>query len=116
MDTASRVHRAAIPSTPCGPRSWSEPSDGRVTGEIVLDRPAMVGEGITGTIRLAAVDRFEARKAALRLVGLRLDEVTRSRDDHDADGRVTHSEHWVETNGNTVREGRVPGARDPGAL
>ena len=49
------------------------PTDGAVTGEIVLDRPAMVGEGITGTLRLTATERIVARKAALRLVGLRLD-------------------------------------------
>jgi hypothetical protein len=75
------------------------PSDDAVTGEIVLDRPAVVGEGITGTLRVRAVESFEARKAALRLVGLRLDEVTRSREDRDSDGHVRSSEHWVETSG-----------------
>jgi hypothetical protein len=65
------------------------PHDDAVTGEIVLDRPAMVGEGITGTLRVTAVERIDARKAALRLVGLRLDEVRRSTEDRDSDGHVT---------------------------
>ena len=96
------------------------PNDAAVTGEIVLDRPAMVGEGITGTLRLAATERIDARKAALRLVGLRLDEVTRSREDRDADGRVTHSEHWVETSGklfiqDAFPEPAIPASLEPGA-
>lgn len=95
------------------------PSTDAVTGEIVLDRPAMVGEGITGTLRIRAVERLEARLAALRLVGLRLDEVARSRDDHDSEGRVTHSEHWVETSGklfveDAFLEPAIPATLQPG--
>jgi hypothetical protein len=95
------------------------PAHGPVSGEIVLDRPAMVGEGITGTLRLAASERIDARKAALRLVGLRLDEVTRSREDHDDKGRVTHSEHWVEASGklfvqDAFREPAIPASLEPG--
>ena len=95
-------------------------SSGAVTGEIALDRPAMVGEGITGTFRLNVVERVDARKAALRLVGLRLDEVTRSRDDHDSDGHVTHSEHWVETSGklfveDAFLEPAIPATLEPGS-
>ena len=94
-------------------------SAGGVSGEIVLDRPAIVGEGITGTIRLAATERIAARKAALRLVGLRLDEVTRSEDHRDSDGDVTSSEHWVETQGklfieDAFLEPAVAAARAPG--
>jgi hypothetical protein len=96
------------------------PGDGAVVGEIVLDRHAMVGEGITGTLRFTATKRIEARKAALRLVGLRLDEVARSRDDHDSEGRVTHSEHWVETSGrlfvqDAFLEPPIPASLQPGA-
>ena len=96
------------------------PSTDAVTGEIVLDRPAMVGEGITGTLRVRAVKQLAARRAALRLVGLRLDEVTRSRDDHDSDGRVTHSEHWVETSGklfvqDAFLEPVIPATLEPGS-
>jgi len=95
------------------------PTDGAVTGEIVLDRPAMVGEGITGTLRLTATERIDARKAALRLVGLRLDEVRRSREDRDDDGHVTHSEHWVETSGklfisDAFPEPAIPASLEPG--
>lgn len=75
------------------------PTDGAVTGEIVLDRPAVVGEGITGKIRLTATQAIAARKAYLRLVGLRLDEVTRSEDDHDSDGSISSTDRWVETSG-----------------
>lgn len=75
------------------------PTDGNVRGEIVLDRPAMVGEGMTGTVRLQAVERVDARKAALRLVGLRLDEVTRSESDTDSEGHTTTTDSWVEVDG-----------------
>jgi len=92
------------------------PSTDAVTGEILLDRPAMVGEGITGTLRIRAVKRVEARRAALRLVGLRLDEVERSRDDHDSEGRVTHSEHWVETSGKLFVQDAYPEPLIPATL
>ena len=72
-------------------------TDGAITGEISLDRPARVGEGITGTIRLTANEPVAAHGAVLRLVGLRLDEIRRSEEDRDSDGNVTHSEQWVET-------------------
>jgi hypothetical protein len=74
-------------------------ADGGVSGEITLDQPARVGDGITGTIRVTATEPIAARKAALRLVGLRLDEVTRSEDHRDSDGHVTSSDHWVEVQG-----------------
>ncbi len=92
------------------------PSSDAVTGEIVLDRPAMVGEGITGTLRVAAVTRVDARKAALRLVGLRLDEVKRSEEDRDADGNVTHSDSWVETSGKLFVQDAYPEPAIPAAL
>jgi len=92
------------------------PTDGAVIGEIVLDHPAMVGEGITGTLRLTATERIGARKAALRLVGLRLDEVRRSKEDHDSDGHVTHSEHWVETSGKLFIEDAFPEPAIPASL
>ncbi len=95
-------------------------SDGPVSGEISLDHPARVGEGITGVVRLAASERIAARKAALRLVGLRLDEVTRSKENRDSDGHVTSSEHWVETQGklfveDAFPEPGIPAALEPGA-
>ena len=92
------------------------PNDDAVTGEITLDGPAMVGTGITGSLRLAAVERINARGAALRLVGLRLDEQKRSRDNHDAKGHVTSSEHWVETAGKLFVEDAFPEPAIPPVL
>ena len=75
------------------------PTDGAVTGEIALDGPARVGDGITGRIRLLAGQAIAARKAYLRLVGLRLDEVRREEEHHNSKGEVTYTERWVETSG-----------------
>ena len=90
------------------------PSSGAVDGEITIDRPAMVGEGITGTIRLRAGQRVNGRKAALRLVGLRLDEVQRSEDKDDGP-----SDSWVETSGklfitDAFLEPAIPATMEPG--
>ena len=92
------------------------PTDGAVLGEIVLDQPAIVGEGITGTLRLTATEKIDARKAAFRLVGLRLDEVRRSREDRDSDGHVTHSENWVETSGKLFIEDAFPEPAIPASM
>lgn len=71
----------------------------RTHGEITLDAPAVVGEGITGTIRLTAKTSFAARKAVLRLVGLRLVEQRESRENRDGQGHVTSTQRWVEAQG-----------------
>lgn len=81
------------------PEELLRPTDGAMTGEIVLDQPARVGDGITGRIRLTAVKAVDARRAYLRLVGLRLDEVRRSEDHRNSKGEVTYTERWVETSG-----------------
>jgi hypothetical protein len=75
------------------------PSDGPVTAEWTFTGPAMVGDGINGTVKLAASERVEGRGAILRLVGLRLDEQHKSREEHNAKGEVTRSESWIEANG-----------------
>jgi hypothetical protein len=81
------------------------PSDGGpIGGEIVLDHPVRVGEGIDGTIKLVATQRIEARGANLRLVGLRLDEERKSREERDSKGNVVSSEQWVEANGRLFAE------------
>jgi hypothetical protein len=95
-------------------------TDGPVGGEITVDQPARVGEGITGTIHLVATGQVVARSATLRLVGLRLDEITRSEDARDSDGHVTSSEHWVEVQGRRFSddafiEPAVPATLEPGA-
>ena len=95
-------------------------TDGPINGEISLDQPARVGDGITGTIRLAATEQVVARSAALRLVGLRLDEVARSEERRDGDGHVTSSEHWVEVQGklfvdDVFQEPAIPTTLEAGA-
>lgn len=94
-------------------------SDGPATGEIVLDHPAVVGEGITGTVRIRAEQRIAGRKAAFRLVGMRLDEVRRSESHQDAEGHTTSTESWVETQGklfvqDAFLEPAVPATMEPG--
>jgi hypothetical protein len=76
-----------------------KPTDGAVTGEIILDNPARVGDGITGHIKLMATKAISSRKAYFRLVGLRLDEVRRSEEHRNSKGEVTYTERWVETSG-----------------
>jgi hypothetical protein len=95
------------------------PTDGAVMGQIALDRPARVGDGITGRIRFVASEAISGRKAYLRLVGLRLDEVRRSEDHHNSKGEVTYTERWVETSGNLFShdaflEPPVPTTLQPG--
>lgn len=47
-------------------------------GAIEIDGPALVGEAISGRIRIRARKQVRARSAVLRLVGMRLAEETRS--------------------------------------
>jgi hypothetical protein len=79
------------------------PSSDHVTGEIVLAHPVRVGEGVDGTLRLRAVKGIEARKAALRLVGLRLVEEQKSQE-HRINDDTSTTEHWVEANGKLFLE------------
>lgn len=80
------------------------PADGPVHGTFSFDKPPMVGEGLTGTVSLEAIEAVNARGALLRLVGLRLDEERKSRHTTDAKGRVTSTESWVEANGRLFHE------------
>jgi hypothetical protein len=80
------------------PEDLLRPSSDHVTGEIVLDGPARVGDGIEGTLRIRAIKPVNARKAALRLVGLRLVEEQKSKE-HRIDEDTTRTEYWVEANG-----------------
>ena len=76
------------------------PSDGAVVGELTLKNPARVGDGILGHVRITAARAVTSRKAYLRLVGLRLDEVRRSEEHRNSKGEVEWTENWVETSGN----------------
>ena len=73
-------------------------SSDKVVGEFVLDHPVRVGEGIEGTLRVTAREAISARKAALRLVGLRLVEERKS-ETHSTGENSTTTENWVEANG-----------------
>jgi hypothetical protein len=102
------------------PEELLNPSDGAVVGEFVLDHPARVGDGITGRVRLTAMKPVNARKAYLRLVGLRLDETRRSRDETNSKGETIYTERWVETSGklfvtDSFPEPPIPTNLQPGA-
>ena len=102
------------------PEELVRPNDGAVSGEIVLDKPARVGDGITGHIRLTANQQIQARQAHLRLVGLRLDEIAEEEDHRNAKGEVEWTERWVDTSGNLFVQDpfldpAVPTSLEPGA-
>ncbi|MGD0018282.1 MAG: hypothetical protein ABSD62_03430 [Candidatus Limnocylindrales bacterium] len=101
------------------PEELLNPSDGAVTGEFALDHPARVGDGITGRVRLTAAKEINARKAYLRLVGLRLDEVRREEDHRNSKGEIMWTERWVETSGrlfvaDSFLEPPIPTSFQPG--
>jgi hypothetical protein len=56
-----------------------------LTGGIELAGPVRVGEGISGTIRVRAAHAIRARSAALRFIGVRIAEETRSGRSRDAE-------------------------------
>ena len=76
-------------------------SSDKVDGQFILDHPVRVGEGIEGTLRVTAREAISARKAALRLVGLRLVEERKSESHTTGSGTssTTSTENWVEANG-----------------
>ncbi len=93
---------------------------GPITGQIKVDQPVVVGGSISGTITLQSGESVSARSAALRLVGLRLDEQRRSTEQRDGQGRVTSSESWVECHGklfveDAFTEPVIPAAFEAGA-
>lgn len=73
------------------------PGTDALDGRITIDRPAMVGEPIRGTLELTARKAIEGRAAHLRLVGLRLVEQQKSMTHRN--GNSTTTETWVEANG-----------------
>ena len=75
----------------------------RLDGRIVLPDHVLVGEGVRGRVELAALEAIDGRAADLRLVGVKLAEVSRSRTEHRADGS-TDTEHWVEVRGEAISE------------
>jgi hypothetical protein len=98
-----------------GPEQRVRPSSGKVDGQLILDAPVRVGEGIEGTLRLTAREAISARKAALRLVGLRLVEERKS-ETHKTGENTSHTESWVEANGRLFVEDAFTEPVIPAAL
>ncbi len=73
-------------------------TDGLV-GEITVNEPVRIGEGLSGHLRVTARRDIAARAANMRLLGALLTEQQESREQRDSQGRVTSSEHWVEVHG-----------------
>ncbi len=92
------------------------PSSGEADALFAFDGPAMVGDGITGSVRVTARETIAGRDASLRLVGLRLVETRESREDHDSDGHVTHREDWVEVSGRLFVQDAFPEPPIPSTL
>lgn len=90
------------------------PTSGAVAAVFAFDHPAIVGEGLTGTLRLRADEPVRARGARLRLLGLRLVEERRSSSEKRGDTWVT--EDWVEANGSLFVEDAFLEPSIPAAL
>jgi hypothetical protein len=83
-----------------GPNELVRSGDGGpISGTITVNLPAVVGEGVTGTIEIQAREEVKARSAAFRLVGLRLDERRETETHDDGRGNATDIESWVECHG-----------------
>src|SRR6476646_8641194 len=76
--------------------------DGPLAGSITIDGTVRVGDPITGTIDLQALEAIKARHAYLRLVGLRLVEERKS--ESHSTGNSTTTESWVEADGRLFAE------------
>ncbi len=97
------------------PEDLVRQSSGGIDGRFVLDGPVRVGEGIAGTLRLTAGEPVSARKAALRLVGLRLVEERKS-ETHETGENTSRTESWVEANGRLFVEDAFMEPAIPAAL
>ena len=74
-----------------------KPTEGNVGGTITIDREVRVGDPISGRIDLIANSQIRARKAYLRLVGLRLVEERKTTSTRV--GNTTTTQSWVEADG-----------------
>jgi len=97
------------------PEQLVRQTDGAVSGSITLDRPARVGDGITGHLAFTANDSIDARTAHLRLVGLRLDEIREA----GGDRHTSESESRVAARGrlfsaDAFLEPSIPAVLKPG--
>jgi hypothetical protein len=90
-------------------------SSDQVDGQFILEHPVRVGEGIEGTLRVTAREAVTARKAALRLVGLRLVEERKS-ETHRTGENTSSTENWIEANGRLFIEDAFLSPVIPAAL
>jgi hypothetical protein len=86
-----------------GPEELVRPGSDQLEGTLSFDHQVRVGEGIEGSLRIVAREAVTARKAVLRLVGLRLVEERKSTT-HSTGAHASHTESWVEANGSLFVE------------
>lgn len=108
------------------------PTDG-LEGTIEVDGPVLVGESISGHLRIRARREIRARSAVLRLVGVRLAERARSESDLEAapadraegtasaPGGTAETFTWIEVHGSVIEslpftEPRLPTELRPGQV
>jgi len=78
------------------------PSTAGLDGVVEVESPTRVGEAIRGRVRVVAREPIQARRAGIRLVGIRLSEEERSHEQRDSKGHVTSRQEWVEVHGRVV--------------
>lgn len=95
-------HQSSHPLHDVRAEDLLNPGDGSLSGSVTVNHRARVGEPIRGAIELTARREIKARRAYLRLVGLRLQEEQKSRTHRQGDS--TRTESWVEANGRLFEE------------
>jgi hypothetical protein len=80
------------------------PASNGLVGEVAINDPVRIGEAITGRLTVTAQRDISARAAMVRLVGVRLTEERRSKEERDSKGNVTSSEQWVQITGDTFEQ------------
>lgn len=116
------------------PSLLSGPTGG-LEGAVEIDGPVLIGESISGRVRVRARRAIRARSAVLRLVGVRLAERTRSETEETSESdeapaqaaqpassrpdETAETVSWVEVHGSTVEslaftEPVLPAALEPG--
>jgi hypothetical protein len=84
------------------PAALIRPTIDGIDGVIEVESPTRVGEAISGRLRAVAREAIDARRAGIRLVGVRLSEEERSHEQRDSKGQITSREEWVEVRGQVV--------------
>jgi hypothetical protein len=84
------------------PAELVRPTTAGLDGVIEIESPTRVGEAIRGRVRVVARKPIDARRAGIRLVGVRLSEEERSQEQRDSKGQVSSRQEWVEIHGRVV--------------